>query len=130
METDSELVRKLVEDWAQAIRDGNMQGILKDHSSDVLMFDVPVPLQNAGLEAYKNTWDIFFHYNDGGEGSFELVNLKVTTSDTVAFCHALLRIGGPDPECRLTICLQKMGGKWTIVHEHHSAPFSLPDKEL
>jgi ketosteroid isomerase-like protein len=130
MENDSELIRKLVEDWAQAIRDGNMDGILKDHSNDVLMFDVPVPLQNAGLEAYKKTWDIFFQYNEGGEGSFELVDLKTTASDTVAFCHALLRIGSPDPECRLTIGLQKIAGKWIIVHEHHSAPFNLPDKEF
>jgi ketosteroid isomerase-like protein len=129
MEQNNLEIRKLVEEWAQAIRDCNMEGILKNHSSDVLMFDVPVPLQNVGLEAYKKTWDIFFRYNEGGEGSFELVDLNITSSETVAFCHALLRIGRPDPECRLTIGLQKINGKWCIVHEHHSAPFSLPEKE-
>jgi ketosteroid isomerase-like protein len=129
MEQNNLEIRKLVEEWAQSIRDCNMEGILKNHSSDVLMFDVPVPLQNVGLDAYKKTWDIFFRYNEGGEGSFELVDLKITSSETVAFCHALLRIGRPDPECRLTIGLQKIDGKWCIVHEHHSAPFSLPEKE-
>lgn len=50
MEQDNFEIQKLVEDWARAIRDGNMDGILKNHSSDVVMFDVPVPLQNVGLD--------------------------------------------------------------------------------
>lgn len=122
-------IRKLVEDWAQAIRDGDMGGILKNHTSDVVMFDVPVPLQNIGLDAYKKTWDVFFKYSPGGDGSFELIDLKITSNDTVAFCHALLRIGRSEPECRLTIGLQKINGEWCIVHEHHSAPFDIPEEK-
>lgn len=129
MDQNSAEIQKLIEDWAQAIRDGDLEGILKNHSSDVVMFDVPMPLQNIGLDAYKKTWDLFFQYSQGGEGSFDLVELKITSSDTVAFCHALLRIGRSEPECRLTIGLQKISGNWCIVHEHHSAPFDIPEKK-
>ena len=86
MNQNNEEIQRLVEDWAQAIRDGDLTGILKNHSNDVVMFDVPVPLQNTGLDAYKQTWDLFFKYSQGGPGSFELVDLKITSSDTVAFC--------------------------------------------
>lgn len=129
MDQNSAEIQKLIEDWAQATRDGDLEGILKNHSSDVVMFDVPMPLQNIGLDAYKKTWDLFFQYSQGGEGSFDLVDLKITSSDTVAFCHALLRIGRSEPECRLTIGLQKISGNWCIVHEHHSAPFDIPEKK-
>jgi ketosteroid isomerase-like protein len=129
MDQSNAEILTIIEDWAQAIRDGDMEGILKNHSSDVVMFDVPMPLQNIGLDAYKKTWELFFRYSQGGEGSFELVDLEITSSDTVAFCHALLRIGRLEPECRLTIGLKKIGVNWCIVHEHHSAPFDIPDKK-
>ena len=84
---------------------------------------MPVLLQAIGIKEYKKTWDLFFQYNPRGEGSFELDDLKVAAGDTVAFCHALLRIGGNSiPECRLTVGLQKIDGKWLITNEHHSAP--------
>jgi ketosteroid isomerase-like protein len=116
-------IRQVVESWAKAVRYGDMDGILARHTKDLVMFDVPPPLQSKGIEAYKKTWDLFFQYSPGGEGSFNLEELKITAGDTVAFCHALLRIGGGEaPECRLTIGLQKVAGEWLIAHEHHSAP--------
>jgi uncharacterized protein (TIGR02246 family) len=119
-------IRKLVENWAKAVREGNMQGVLAHHTDDVVMFDVPPPLQSKGMVAYKKTWDLFFEYSPGGDGSFDLVELKITAGDTIAFCHALLRIGGEEkPQCRLTIGLRKVRGNWLIAHEHHSAPTDL-----
>jgi ketosteroid isomerase-like protein len=116
-------IRKVIESWAKAVRDGDIEGILAHHSKDLVMFDVPHPLQSKGIEAYKKTWDLFFQYSPGGEGSFNLEELKITSGDTVAFCHALLIIGGAkEPQCRLTIGLRKVGGEWLIAHEHHSAP--------
>ena len=116
-------IRTLVENWAKAVREGDMDGILANHTKDVVMFDVPMPLQSKGMEAYKKAWDLFFEYSPKGEGSFNPVELEITACDTVAFCHALLRIGGEkEPQCRLTIGLRKVRGKWLIAHEHHSAP--------
>lgn len=43
-------IRQLVVSWAKAVRDGNMDGILAYHSDDIVMFDVPLPLQSLGLE--------------------------------------------------------------------------------
>lgn len=93
------------------------------------MFDVPMPLQHIGLDAYRKTRELFFRYSPRGEGSFELIDLKIVSGDSVAFCYALLQIGGREPECRLTLGLQKINDKWYIVHEHHSAPFPIHEEK-
>ena len=110
----------ILEAWAKAVRDVDMNGILAHHTEDVLMFDVPPPVQLNGLEAYRQTWELFFKYNPGGEGSFSLRELQVTADDTVAFAHALLDVSGST--ARLTVGLKKVGGRWLIAHEHHSYP--------
>jgi ketosteroid isomerase-like protein len=50
----------------------------------------------------------------------------------VAFCHSLNRISGArtdgtetDVWVRATVCVRKIGGKWTITHEHVSVPFEM-----
>jgi len=53
--TDQATIRGIVENWARAVRTKNIDGILANHSSDVLMFDVPPPLQSEGIGAYKKT---------------------------------------------------------------------------
>jgi len=58
--TDEAQIRDLVEGWAGAVRSKNIDGILANHSPEILMFDVPPPAQSKGMEAYKKTWDVFF----------------------------------------------------------------------
>jgi ketosteroid isomerase-like protein len=58
--TDEAQIRDLVEGWARAVRSKNIDGILANHSPEILMFDVPPPAQSKGMEAYKKTWDVFF----------------------------------------------------------------------
>jgi uncharacterized protein (TIGR02246 family) len=113
-------IRKIIDGWAQAVRDVDMDGILAHHTEDVLMFDVPPPVQWKGLEAYRKTWELFFRYSAGGKGSFDLREPQITAGDTVAFAHALLHVLGST--ARLTVGLKKVGGQWLIAHEHHSYP--------
>jgi ketosteroid isomerase-like protein len=113
-------VRKVIEAWAKAVRDLDIDGILAHHTEDVLMFDVPPPVQVKGLQKYRQTWDLFFKHSAGGEGSFSLRDLHVTAGDTVAFAHALLDVSGST--ARLSIGLTKVGDQWFIAHEHHSYP--------
>ncbi|MBA4057091.1 MAG: DUF4440 domain-containing protein, partial [Marivirga sp.] len=68
MSTEKEILL-ILEEWAKSIREGNMPGILANHTNDIVMFDVPVPLQSIGIAEYKKTWDLFFQYSPGGEGS-------------------------------------------------------------
>ena len=123
--SNEERIWRLVNDWAKAVRGKDMEGALAHHAKDMVMFDVPLPLQSKGIEAYKKTWELFFDTNRDDKVSFELRELKITAGDTVAFCHALLIAGSAKrAQGRLTIGLKKVRGKWMIVLEHHSYPIN------
>jgi uncharacterized protein (TIGR02246 family) len=125
--TDEKQIRDLIERWARAVHDGDLPTVLADHAPEIVMFDVPPPEQGVrGLDAYRDTWPGFFEWQAAG-AIFEIESLEVTAGDDVAFAIALLRCGTvaelerePERRLRLTIGLRKVGGRWTVTHEHHS----------
>jgi uncharacterized protein (TIGR02246 family) len=128
MSDDETQIRALIERWAKAVHASDMDGVLADHTDDIVMFDVPPPNEVRGKEAYRDTWPPFFKWQRQG-AAFEIVSLDVTAGNDVAFAHALLRCGteaelkkDPDNRLRLTIGLRKRGGRWAVAHEHHSFP--------
>lgn len=125
--TDEAQIRLLVETWAEAVREQDMNGVLAHHSNDILMFDVPMPPQSKCTEAYKKTWELFFANSPGGPGSFDVADLQITASEMVAYAHAILRIF--DSSARLTIGMRKENGQWLIAHEHHSYPVELASEQ-
>ena len=121
--SDETQIRTLIEDWAEAVRAQDLDCAIANHTQDVVMFDVPAPLESRGMDSYRKSWELFFSNNDGGAGSFNVEELEISASDTVAFAYGLLRIAGSkEPVCRLSIGLRKVHGKWLISHEHHSYP--------
>lgn len=128
--TDEAVIRELVENWARAVRAKDLDGILGNHSTDILMFDVPPPVQSRGIEAYRETWDLFFSWSDDPV-VFDIKDIDITAGTDVAFVAALMRCAGTEKngerielEFRLTIGLRKIDGQWMVLHEHHSIPAS------
>jgi len=127
---DEGAIRDLVENWARAVRTKNLDGILSNHSPDMLMFDVPPPIQSKGIEAYRKTWDLFFSWSKAS-GVFDISEMNITAGNDVAFVTALMHCAGTEAngdkielEFRLTIGLRKIDGQWIVMHEHHSIPAS------
>ncbi|HEY4141410.1 MAG TPA: nuclear transport factor 2 family protein [Pseudolabrys sp.] len=123
-------VRALIETWAAAVRRHDYPGILAHHEQDIVMFDVPPPLQSRGIDEYKKTWDLFFKYHEPSQ-AFDIEELVISAGEDVAFAFAIMRCGsatsgGPAAPggflFRLTIGLRKIEGEWRITHEHHSVP--------
>jgi uncharacterized protein (TIGR02246 family) len=129
MAEDETQIRALIERWAGAVHEGDIEAVLADHADDIVMFDVPPPSDGVrGIDAYRETWPPFFEWQRRG-ASFEIVSLEVAAGDDVAFAHALLRCGtreelekDPANRLRLTIGLRKESGRWVVTHEHHSFP--------
>ena len=120
-------IRKLVENWAKAVRNKDMKQILAHHSNDIIMYDVPEPFQSIGIEAYRKTWDLFFAFTK--QGVFDIQELNIVADENVAFCFATMKCSNKtdtvdfvDLPFRLTIGLKKINNQWTIIHEHHSIP--------
>jgi ketosteroid isomerase-like protein len=128
--TEEIRIKALLEAWADAVRRHDLPAILAHHESDMVMFDVPPPLQCKGIPAYVQTWDLFFRYHKPG-AAFDIEELAVTAGQEVAFAVAIMRCG-PDSSSnpadkdgfpfRLTVGLRKVAGSWRIAHEHHSVP--------
>jgi uncharacterized protein (TIGR02246 family) len=125
---DEAEIRTLIERWAKAVHAADIDGVLADHTDDIVMYDVPPPNEVRGKTAYRATWPPFFKWQRQG-AAFEIVSLDVIAGFDVAFAHALLRCGTveelrsePDNRLRLTIGLRKIKGRWAVAHEHHSFP--------
>lgn len=134
MPDDEEQIRTLIERWAAAVHSGDMNGVLADHSDDIVMFDVPPPYEGVhGIDAYRETWPGFFEWQAKG-ASFDIVSLDITAGHDVAYAYALLRCGTPQElaerpanHLRLTLGLRKEQGRWVVAHEHHSFPCATCD---
>ena len=120
-------IRQLIEEWALAVRERNIEKILAHHSNDIVMYDVPKPFQSVGTDAYRKTWDSFFAFTK--PGVFDVQELNIIAGETVAFCFARMKCADKsnssdyiELDFRLTIGLKKINDRWTIVHEHHSVP--------
>jgi ketosteroid isomerase-like protein len=125
---DEEAIRNVIDSWTAAVRRRDLEGILRNHSSEIVMFDVPPPFQSRGIEAYKKSWDLFFSWSSDPI-PFDITEMSITAGRDVGFVVAAMRCAEPGPngkqkslDFRLTVGLRKIEGRWTITHEHHSDP--------
>ena len=125
-------IRTLIENWAKAVNNKDIESILAHHSEDIVMYDLPEPLQTVGIAAYRTTWDLFFDWSKD-LGSFKILDLYVTADEHVAFCFSAMKCQGRNKngeveelDFRLTVGLKKINNQWTVTHEHHSIPGNQP----
>jgi ketosteroid isomerase-like protein len=127
-------VRAVVKSWADAIRENRQDDILKNHSPDLVIFDVLPPMKYASAESYRRSWGAWQPQTQS-ETQFDLEDLSVTATAEMAAAHCFIRCGGITPEgrqfqdlVRATFCLRKTSGVWKVFHQHVSKPFVRGDR--
>jgi ketosteroid isomerase-like protein len=55
VKSEENRIKALLEAWADAVRRHDVPAILAHHEPDMVMFDLPPPLQCKGIEAYERT---------------------------------------------------------------------------
>jgi ketosteroid isomerase-like protein len=97
-------------------------------ASDAAIFNLAPPLVHHGIDLEeKRAW--FDSWATPVE--IESRDFNVTVSGDFAFCHGFLHMSGTKRGAELpvnfwmreTLCLQRQGSGWQIVHEHTSVPF-------
>ena len=128
---ESAKIRGLLDDWAKAARASDIDGIMAAYAPDIRAFDAIAQLQFKGAPAYRKHWEACIAMCPGPM-IFEIHDLGIAAGDDVAFGHYLLRCGATGEDggeksgwMRVTVCLLKRSGRWTVVHEHFSAPFDI-----
>jgi ketosteroid isomerase-like protein len=126
--SDEAAILAVVETMRRAQHDKDPALFAAQFTSDAAIYNLAPPLAHHGIDvAEKQAWlDSWATPVD-----IEARDLKVTVSGDFAFCHGYLRMRGTkkgadhgvDFWMRETLCLERKGHTWQIIHEHTSVPF-------
>ena|SRR5438477_9646979 len=126
--TGADEVRALLESWAKATRENRKDDILKNHSPDLVIFDVLPPMKYDSAESYRRSWGDWQPQTQG-DARFDLEDLSIAATSDMAAAHCFIRCGGVTPDgrqfqdlVRATFCLRKSSGIWKVFHQHVSKP--------
>lgn len=129
--TNNTEIRTATDTWAQAMRNDDLQGIIKHYAADIVAYDAVKQLQFVGIDAYRKHWDYCLKACPGAM-TFEIKDLVTHAENETAFSFFLCRCGGTDESgeeksswMRVTRGLRKIDGVWLTVHEHFSSPFDM-----
>jgi PhnB protein len=124
-------IRALAEQWADAVRSKDIEGVISYYSPDVRVFGITTPLQYTGADAHRQHWQQMFESFDGPVGC-EFRDFELTTAGDVAFATCFNQISGKMKNgqeggswVRATVGYERTDGKWLVTHEHVSVPFHM-----
>lgn len=131
MMNDEAQIRALFEDFSRAFMAKDLDKIMSFYAPDVVAYDIAPPLQFAGKESYRKSWEKWMPQMDRVE-SHEMSDLKIAVGGDVAFSHCLSHMIATmksgermDSWIRYTAGFRKINGKWLIVHEQLSVPIDM-----
>lgn len=122
-------IRAVIESRRAAVAAKDAAASVRAYASDVAVFDFAPPLAQPPSDAidpvranrWFETWD--------GPLTVELRDVVVKVDADLACAFGLMRLSGrradgsaTDFWSRTTMCLERRGGEWRIVHEHNSVP--------
>src|SRR5512134_3400939 len=87
------VLRRRIEDLAQAIRDKNLDYLMTFYARDVEVFDVRASLYVTGAAAYRRNFEKWFGSFEGPLG-FELHGLRIVPGEAAAVCNYLALVFG------------------------------------
>jgi ketosteroid isomerase-like protein len=118
----------LAEAMPKANHDKDAAAFAAPFAADAAVFNLAPPLVHHGIDIKeKQDW-----YDSWATPvDLESRDFKVTVSGDVAFCHGYIRMTGTKKGAegsvgfwmRETLCFERQGSEWKIVHEHTSVPF-------
>jgi uncharacterized protein (TIGR02246 family) len=129
--SDLPAIRAVIDAITKAVRTNDVETFLSHCAPDIVVFDLPAPLEQKGLEAIRRGWGIALGSFEGPI-EYEVDHLDVQVSGDVAWSRSLAHFGGTSKEgkhfihrLRSTLGFRKIGGRWKIVHQHVSVPFDM-----
>jgi ketosteroid isomerase-like protein len=118
----------VLEGMKKSRHDKDVHALAAPYTTDAAIFNLAPPLAHRGIDtAETQAW------LDSWQGPVEITprDFQIHVSGDIAFCHGYLRMEGIKKGMdhlisfwmRETVCLERKGDSWRIVHEHTSVPF-------
>ncbi len=127
-EPDKAAILAVIDGMAKARFEKNAWAIAASYTPDAAIFNLAPPLVHHGIDIdetqeWLDTWD--------GPIRIDPRDFEITVRGDLAFCHGYMRITGNKKGVektvsfwmRETLCLERNGNSWRVVHEHTSVPF-------
>ena len=125
-------VYQTLENFAEAIRGGDIKKIMSFYAEEVIAYDMMPPLEFTNKDKYQKSWEECFTSYFKFPVHFDYEKQKFAIEGDIAFTHALVHMSGESKSgekmnswMRNTTCLKKFGAKWLITHEHNSVPLDM-----
>ena len=122
-------IAAIVDAWAEATRQNDLDAIMAFHDPGVRTFDCHSVFEFRGAEPYRQFYAACLACMQGGM-TFDIDGLDIEVEGNLAFAHFMVRCGATGTDgtrhlgrLRSTLCFRRVGGDWRIVHAHCSAPF-------
>ena len=125
-------IRRLIEEWREALMARDPDRLTRAYAPEVVFFDVVPPFARHGAEAYRRGWEALFPYLPA-QVAVEMREVQITLAEEMALMHGQTRLvdaaTGADATCgwvRVTVVYRKVDETWRVVHEHASVPSEPP----
>jgi uncharacterized protein (TIGR02246 family) len=123
-------IKALYDNAAKAFEARDIDGIMALYApgDKLIAYDIVAPLQYKGKDAYRKDYLEFLSQYEGPI-HLEYRDMRILSSGDLGIIHAVERLSGKlkngqpsDLWLRATSAVQKIDGKWLIVHDHISVP--------
>jgi ketosteroid isomerase-like protein len=121
----------LIAEWRDAVEHRDMDRLFQNYHPNVIMFDCKPPHRLEGIAELRKCWEDCLPYFPE-KFRCEHADMDVKVNGNMAFAHGLVRFVDLTDEqkfkdcfhwLRITVCYEKVDGKWLAVHEHCSMPY-------
>jgi uncharacterized protein (TIGR02246 family) len=130
---DERAIRALEDRVVAAVNARDVAAIMKDYArgDELFVFDLGLPRQHAGWDAYRLDWQDFFALLKGPP-QLEVRDFAVTLAGRFAYSHCIQHVSwtnkdgsSTELDASVTDVYRKTGGRWRIVQEHLSVPIHI-----
>lgn len=122
-------VGKVLESFAEAVRNGVIDKIMSFYADDIVAYDMMPPLEFTTKASFKKAWQEYFTEQFMFPINYSFEKTRIDVAEDLAIVHTLIHLSGDtvhsaymDNFLRCSMCLRQINGKWLITHQHNSVP--------
>jgi ketosteroid isomerase-like protein len=133
--TNKEGIKMSLNSFFNSLSTKDIKQMMSHYADDAVVFDVKPPFQTKGAVAWKHVWEASLPFFPE-RFKVEVKDLVIYSDGNIGFAFYLFKLVGSEKDhpamqtwMRATTGYKLQNGKWKIVHDHASLPFSPQDNQ-